>query len=235
MIPKIIHQIWFDLEGTSGSLESKPEYYEPHKKMKTFCEEHNITLKLWNIQQCREICQDHQELWFKFRYDIQRIDFVRYVILQQEGGIYVDMDIYPVKPIDHLFERNELFVRWADQKDCYNAIMGSHPNHDIWEKIITHCYESTERVQGMKIYDVWKGRSVAHSTGCRMLTRALKKNKYNYQQYQEIVRVYNPKIKLLSEPKDYLFQDGSVSGWWAEMDVVLKHQSGIFKKHRIPT
>jgi hypothetical protein len=225
-IPHLIHQVWF---GFTGPLEGQPEYYEPHLKTREFCKTHMIGYKLWNQKECEDLCREHHgALWNDFRYDIQRADFVRMVILQHYGGIYVDMDVYPIANIDKLFEAPELFVRWPGQKDCYNAIMGSHVGHPIWREAIHHCKESTYAKQQMEIYEERKGRLVSQTTGCAMLTRTLKKNKFNYDTYQEIVRVYNEKKGLRADPPEPLFQDGSVSGWFDK-----KHEKAHTKKWNI--
>ena len=225
LIPRIIHQVWF---GFTGPVEDAPEYYEPHQKTREFCKEHMITHVMWNREDCEELAQPYQGLWESFRYDIQRVDFIRCVILKTYGGIYVDMDIYPVKNIDDLFEREEVFVRWKGEKDAYNAIMGSCIQHPIWNEVLEESKERTAVCQATEYYDTKKGRMVSQTTGCALLTRVLKQNKRKHTDFLEIVRVYNEKKNIISEPDDYRFEDGSVSGWYD-----LKHEKRFFKKYKI--
>jgi lipopolysaccharide biosynthesis glycosyltransferase len=211
-IPRIIHQVWF---GFDGKLEDKPEYYDPHCITKTFCKSHKIGYKLWTRSECEKICEEHyKDLWLSFRHEIQRMDFVRLVILQKFGGIYLDMDIHPINDINHLFDQPDLFVRWKDAKDAYNAIMGSHVGHPIWKECISECQYVTPIKQSMKVYDVRICRLVSQTTGCAMLTRSLKRLGYNYDYYQEIINIINEKKGIKSLPEGAVFQDGSVSGWF---------------------
>jgi len=231
-IPRLIHQIWWDMKAP---LEEMPEYYEPHEKMLDFCKEHMISHRLWSKEACEAMAQPYQELWDSFRYDIQRIDFIRLIILNTYGGLYVDMDIYPVKNIDDLFEKEEVFVRWSGQKDAYNAIMGTYIQHPIWNELIEESKERTAICQSMDFYDTKKGRLESQTTGCRLLTRVLKKGKQSsgkrkHTDFLEIVRVSNEKKKILSEGDDYRFQDSSVSGWYD----MKKHDPRYFKKHLAP-
>jgi hypothetical protein len=228
LIPRLIHQIWWELEGP---IEDVPEYYEPHKKMLGFCEEHMIPHRIWNKEECETLAKPYQELWESFRYDIQRIDFARILILKEYGGLYVDMDVYPVKNIDDLFLREEVFVRWKGGTNSYNAIMGTCIQHPIWNEVLEESKERTAVCQAMEYYDTWTGKLVSQTTGCALLTRVLKQNKRKNTDFLEIVRVYSEKKNILSEPDDYRFQDSSVSGWYHK-----RHRKGYTaKKHEIQT
>lgn len=57
-----------------------------------------------------------------------RADVLRYELLLHFGGVYVDMDLEPVRPIDELLEDDRPFAAW-EQDDVWvnNAILGAVP------------------------------------------------------------------------------------------------------------
>ena len=66
-----------------------------------------------------------------------RIDFGRYLILWNYGGIYVDLDICIIKnkSIKKLFDKEYFFVKWADDKRSlpYNAVLGTQKETDLYK------------------------------------------------------------------------------------------------------
>jgi mannosyltransferase OCH1-like enzyme len=91
-IPRYIHQIWI------SSIENK-EIYEKFRIAANFCIElhSNYNYTLWtheNILNWLKI----EYSWFlptykNYRYDMQRIDSMKYFFLFHFGGIYIDLDI----------------------------------------------------------------------------------------------------------------------------------------------
>ena len=70
---------------------------------------------------------------------------MRYLILYHYGGIYLDLDMYPIRDMSKLFDEDYFFTRWHDDKQRlpYIACMGSEPKQEIFQKIAEHCKEST--------------------------------------------------------------------------------------------
>lgn len=90
------------------------------------------TLKLWtpdNIPTLR-----HQELYdYPETYSPKsnpwqwRSDLVRYEILHDQGGVYVDCDLEPLKPIDPLLTGATDVIAREDRKYLNNAFMAHAP------------------------------------------------------------------------------------------------------------
>jgi mannosyltransferase OCH1-like enzyme len=96
MIPKITHQIWFQgwdklpdkfKQNVSRLHDMNPEY------------EH----KQWDEQSLRAECQKlgpaYVAKFDRLKYMICKIDFGRYVVLYNYGGISIDTDMEPVNPL----------------------------------------------------------------------------------------------------------------------------------------
>lgn len=221
MIPKIVHQIFIRFKN-GKDLEQIPEFNFSHKKTQKWCNENKYQLKLWDEGEVydliREYYPEYEQLYQDFRFEIQRCDFVRYLILYHYGGIYLDLDMYPIRDMSKLFDEDYFFTRWHDDKQRlpYIACMGSEPKQEIFQKIAEHCKESTYEKQKMEIYQKWTGRLVFQTTGHFMVHRVLKKNKIPDDKKLTIVSVYNPVKRIVSVPPEDkgIFMDGSVSAWY---------------------
>ena len=220
MIPKIIHQIFFDI-GKGKSYKDIQDFVSSHNKTKQFCKEHGIQLKFWNEKMVLELLNstypDFLDLWNDFNEPIQKVDFARYMILHHEGGIYLDLDIHPIQDISELWKKDFFFVRWNNDTKPYNAILGTEPGTHLYEDILNHCKESTYEKQSIEIYKKWKGRLVFQTTGHHMLARVLKKNKIT--ELLNIVSVCNILKNLYVCSPDSLFFDTNTSVWYEDSSV----------------
>jgi len=94
MIPKIIHQIYWDFYGNSKEIPEKWKNY--HNTWKEKFPEPEYTHILWDYDKCRNLIKENYK-WFLTTFDnypkhIQRVDSARYFILYHHGGIYADLD-----------------------------------------------------------------------------------------------------------------------------------------------
>jgi mannosyltransferase OCH1-like enzyme len=89
-IPKTIHQIWFQ-----GEEQIPPHLLEYHKTWVSLNPDYDVLI--WDQEKLENLI-NKQEGWIKetyFSYEkmIQKIDFAKYMILYEYGGIYMDMDV----------------------------------------------------------------------------------------------------------------------------------------------
>jgi mannosyltransferase OCH1-like enzyme len=120
---------------------------------------------------------DFQELiplYRSFPFDVQRWDFVRYLILYRFGGLYADMDYECIEPLDPLLwnssccmgmEPAEHAIRNKKPFIIGNALMASVPEHDFLDHIIKDI-----SAVGLQDYK-HKGTQVIETTGPFMLNR----------------------------------------------------------------
>tara|TARA_R110001599_G_scaffold230988_1_gene430281 strand:+ start:342 stop:995 length:654 start_codon:yes stop_codon:yes gene_type:complete len=215
MIPRIIHQVYGTFED-NVDLNDIPLYATQVSKTRQFCETHNIDYKMWGSQECRELLNKYPQYidtYNNFREKVMRADFIRYLILFDQGGLYVDCDICPINDIDELLHKNEFFVRWNnDKKELpYNAVLGSVKNSNLYANIIQHLIQSYQEKSQMEIYNKWKGRFVFQTTGHYMLQRVLKK--YPETERLDILKIYNKKGEVI-QGTNPLFEDYNVSYWF---------------------
>lgn len=221
MINKIIHQVFWPFKGKE--LNEIEAFRQSVDETKRFCSEYNYEYKMWDLKDCEELIVENYPqyigLWGYFRYDIQRCDFIRYLILHSYGGFYVDCDVYPIQNLDSLSDNNQqgyqaVFTSWNDDKDKkpYNAVMGSVKNNKLFMKICNDIEVRTTEKQNIKMYDTWKGRLVFHTTGHHMLKRHVPK-----EDIYDLMLIYNEKKKIYITSDNPYFYDNNASLWHSDL------------------
>lgn len=129
-IPKIIHQIWLGpLEPPKEAMESWKDFH-PNWEYILWTEKNLPALKNQNAF-------DRSDAYS------QKADILRYEILQDFGGIFVDADEHCLKNIDPLFE--SIFQSHCDCFAVYekgnsgliaNGIMGCTKNNPFMKKMV---------------------------------------------------------------------------------------------------
>ena len=111
-----------------------------------------------------------------FKYPIMRADAIRYMWLYVSGGLYVDLDIEIMKPLDDLFTHGELFVvpsgntAWV----LTNSFMASVPGHPVWLDVIDEMKKPPSPLW------ITKHMQIIGQTGPAMLDRVVKRSKHPY-------------------------------------------------------
>ncbi|KAI0638121.1 nucleotide-diphospho-sugar transferase [Trametes polyzona] len=96
-IPRIIHQTW-------KSETLPPRWAKISKECRDMMPDYEY--KLWTDASAREFIAEHYS-WYldaydNYKYPIQRADAIRYFVLHYYGGIYIDLDIGCLRPLDPL-------------------------------------------------------------------------------------------------------------------------------------
>ncbi len=171
-IPKIIHQIW------SGVEEPLPDLFR--KLSETWKEQYpEWRYEYWdNDRMNRFIKTFYPALWEaynRYRYNVQRWDVIRYLILNTTGGLYVDFDYESLKPIDSLLAEKSccfameptLHAKSFNRDFMFNnALMAAVPGHPFMQKIISRVFSE----ETVNYRDVSKDRCVLKTTGPLQLT-----------------------------------------------------------------
>ena len=220
MIPKIIHQV-YGIFNDGIQLSEIPSFKRCVNETKEFCIEHEYEYKMWGLKECEELICDkylhYVDLWNSFRYPIQRCDFIRYLILYEFGGWYVDCDTFPIQDLSSLSDKDEIFTTWNDDKKRlpYNAVMGSSQKNQLFLNIMITCERRTYEKQQMDIYNTWKGRLVFQTTGHHMLNEIVEK-----ESIHDLMLIHNSKKKVyVTSPNPY-FMDECVSLWYSDGNIV---------------
>ncbi len=157
MIPRIIHQIWL------GPLEP------PAKAMQTWVKLHPAwEYRLWtekNIPQLK-----NQKAFDASDNYPQKSDILRYELLANMGGVYVDADEYCIKAIDQLVADNE-------STGLIAAYEGSLERPDLVANTVMACAANNGFMQNMVAeIDINKAGGAWELTGPQYLTDMLVKH-----------------------------------------------------------
>lgn len=171
-IPRIIHQIWSGIENPLPDQfralgetwkECHPDWkYElwDHRRMNAFILD--FYPQYWNTYQ-------------NFKYNIQRWDAIRYLILDKIGGIYADFDTECLKSLNPFLEDKECCFSVEPQEHAAvlglpllinNAIMMSVPDHAFMKRIIIEVFERNSDVPYSH-----RNLEILDTTGPLMLTK----------------------------------------------------------------
>ena len=143
VIPKLIHAIWF-------SGDPMPELYlRCLESWKEYAPDYEI--KIWNMETykpdgCLFFEQAIEHKNWAFASDYARAD-----LLYRYGGIYMDLDVEMLRPIDDLLY-NDAYMSFEslDRIECGSG-MGSRPGHPIIKEIC----ESYEKRPYLKEDGTW--------------------------------------------------------------------------------
>ncbi|KAL4230267.1 hypothetical protein ACF0H5_010653 [Mactra antiquata] len=120
-VEKIIHQTW-----KTGDI---PQFYVQY--MKTWVKNHpGWTYMFWTDESARKLIADkHPELlsmYDLYLEPIRRADAMRYVILYEYGGVYVDLDMESLRPLDEIVRKYSCILA---QEPYEHPIIDSNAEH----------------------------------------------------------------------------------------------------------
>jgi mannosyltransferase OCH1-like enzyme len=144
MIEKIIHYCWF------GKGELPPLAKHCIESWKRYCPDYQI--KEWNednfdLNLMDYIKQAYQKKKYAFVSDV-----ARFYILEKCGGIYMDVDVELIRPIDEFLVNDCFVARQDDAKINPGLIIGSEAHHELLAEILK-TYESSDFDEHKTIVD----------------------------------------------------------------------------------
>lgn len=165
-IPRIIHQTW--------KTESLPDDFARYRESVRALHpgwEH----RLWTDDDNRRLISEHYP-WFldtydSYKHNIERVDAVRYFILLRHGGLYLDLDMECLKPIDDMLQADGLHFSLLAGPDIENTIIGNA----LMAAPKGHAFFSylTKKLSHLKTRDITFS-DVFNNTGPDMLSRQIR-------------------------------------------------------------
>ncbi len=143
-IPKIIHQIWSDiyepLPKMFQELGETWKYY--HKGWKYI---------FWNDQMMDQFINNYFPVYADLFHDVQRWDAIRYLILYEMGGLYVDFDYECIESVEDVLRGNCCFalepkehkLPFLDSVSPYfnNAFIAATPRHPFIKTVVDAVFQ----------------------------------------------------------------------------------------------
>jgi mannosyltransferase OCH1-like enzyme len=134
MIPKTIHQVWI------GSVSNMPIHFIQNcVNTKEYCLKNGYEYMIWDDFQISLLLvkNGNKNLFDRIKTVVEKTDFARLLILQEKGGLYIDMDVDIHKDISPLFECKDSFVAKEDETRVCSAVIGSIPNGNYINDVLS--------------------------------------------------------------------------------------------------
>lgn len=145
IIPKIIHQIWLG----SPVPEHLKEFMASWKKMHP--DWHYI---LWTDTDAEKFPLKNRHVYNAAKNYGQRSDILRYEILYQYGGLYIDVDFRCVKPFDILHHALDFYCGLITESYLANGLIASTPGHTLLKKVIDSIHSVSVKDNFQNIIDL---------------------------------------------------------------------------------
>ena len=204
-VPKVIHQIWDDtfnpLPNQFAILSKTWRYHYP-----------DWQYEFWDNRRINQFILDYYpDLWeafISFKYNIQRCDAIRYLILKTHGGMYVDFDYESIRPLDKVIcgktccFSQEPVSHYKNKGPKFfffnNALMVTTPDHFFINKIVEKVFskENINKTFNDKI------RAVFETTGPFVIN----------QLYRELTKEETSHIYLI--PPEYVSPFDLNQSYW---------------------
>jgi len=126
MIPKVIHYIWVGSEVPENIqilIDKNSQFFKEYE------------VKVWTENNMPPLNTFAQRAYDEGKWAFVS-DYLRFIILQNHGGIYLDTDMEVLKPLDDLLD-NRCFAGWDRRhKFVYAGIIGAEPNNEYIGNIV---------------------------------------------------------------------------------------------------
>lgn len=117
----------------------------------------------------RDAGRNGVELW------VQVADVLGYEIVAEHGGVYVNVDVEPVRSIDYLFDYYGLsaqdslaYAAWCDDEQLVNSVLGAtQAHHAVWEACV-------DRLAEHYFHPGMQHNEMNHSTGPLYMSRIVR-------------------------------------------------------------
>lgn len=169
-IPQIFHQTWktSDIPDEWQACVQSWRSHHPHWQF-----------ILWTDASSRQFINDHYPEFLAcydgYSYNIQRADVIRYCVLHTYGGVYADLDMECLQPIEPLLAKHTFVVGYEpplqtqDMQEASvigNAFIASVPGHRLLSAVLRSLMTTDPRIT--------VHREVLTTTGPLMLSRVVR-------------------------------------------------------------
>lgn len=162
-IPKIIHQTWKDHQVPEQWVGYQQKVRELHPDWE---------YRLWTDKDNDEfIKSNYPALWPIYQTypkPVMKADVIRYAIMDQIGGLYLDLDYEMLKPFDY---KEGLILPKSRDRDTGdsddrigNCIMASSAGHPFWKVVLDKLTHEPMEI-GLEEFDVEKATGPLLLTG----------------------------------------------------------------------
>lgn len=188
-IPKLTHRIWFQ-----GWDKVPVKFHENVRRLEEMNPE--FEHKTWDEHALRRECEllgkPYAEKFDSLPQMIMKVDYGRYVVLYRYGGISVDMDMKPLKPLRETpgLDEEEMILSTVPKPVGYtgyvnNAMFAVKPKSPIMKELIDTCTVSTKKQEDYICKELYLDNETGPSFVNKVLNPHRKKIKILDSEYFE--------------------------------------------------
>ena len=185
----IIHQVYglFD-----DGKEMNVLFKTGSEAWKKYCDRNNHIYKMWNKKECDELVNTYTNIknyYYDVKYPVMKVDIVRFLIIYQFGGMYVDLDVLPFKDNINIDESKLSLCNYlwtpngeVKKKTIADIEILSAPKQylPLWEFIALYVPKQIKEKDEIEVYKDWKIRYIFQTTGPPSFRRFMKIKKMTY-------------------------------------------------------
>jgi len=181
MVNKIIVQIFLKVEK---ELNEFPLFIKNKNSWINYSQDQGFKYIYIDNNNCNEYLGEYADFYNSLEFVWMQIDFLRYLVINKIGGIYIDLDIEPKPETDlhDLLDMKYIINYWTNPKngirEVTNSILGSEPGE--LKPLIEYVIGETERCRNILCYRIRKIRFMLHTVGVRAFKRWCKAKKISY-------------------------------------------------------
>ncbi len=127
-IPKILHQIWIGPDPIPPACQ---RWMDGWKDLHPDWE-----YRLWTDENLPEMSTNSWDVYHKTETYAGKADILRYEIIKQFGGLYVDVDFECFKPLNDLVNNASFLGVWPVKGRICNGIFAASPHHPILQRTV---------------------------------------------------------------------------------------------------
>jgi mannosyltransferase OCH1-like enzyme len=128
-------------------------------------------------------------VWGRCQNGAQKAGLIRLELLVTHGGVYVDSDVQPFKPLDPLLAL-EAFCGWEDERVIPDAVLGARPHHPAFEAMLDDAVDLVRR--GEDAWHTGPGVTTRHLGAGRWDVLCLPPGSLYDVHYHEMSRIDDP-------------------------------------------
>ena len=166
-----VNQIFLTLQE-GKNINDYPIYLKSNELFR------NLTSKytLINDTKANNLMKKYPEfynMWKNVRYNIMKVDIVRFVILYHYGGFVADLDVFPnTSNLRNVVDETKFTIFTPSRRLNYE-ILYTPKHNELCLQFLRYVKTQIEEKSKLKVYETWKGRYVLQTTGPKCFKRFL--------------------------------------------------------------
>jgi mannosyltransferase OCH1-like enzyme len=149
-IPRIIHQTWINYDIPAKFVQMVKTWHKVNPDWEYWFWTDKDAEKFIKMKYPR-----YYDMYKRYPQNIHRADAMRYFILHEFGGLYADMDVEALKPLDDLAHQHHCIIAqepwphtviyWHKTRLACNALMAARPKHPFFNLVLEHLPSNAAR------------------------------------------------------------------------------------------